>query len=89
MVLFKQLEEEKVDGFSDQYAETTCKTRESSLHSRFCLAALEKNPKRLGSRLGGESADHKQPGSMAEIAVEKAEKGKGEGGEVGATSERR
>ena len=43
LVLFKQLEEEKVDGFSDQYAETTCKTRESSLHSRFCLIALEKN----------------------------------------------
>ena len=33
----------------------------------------------LGLRLGGESADRKQPGSTAEIAVENAEKGKGGG----------
>ena len=54
-------EEEKVDGFSDQCAETTCKTREE---------------------VGG-SADSKQPGSTAEVAIEKAEEGKEEGGEVG------
>ena len=32
---------------------------------------------------GGESADSEQPGSTAEVAVEKAEEGKEEGGEVG------
>ena len=52
------------------------------------VISVRRQPVRQGKRNEeGESGDRKQPGSTAEVAVEKAKKEKEEGGEVGTTSE--
>ena len=45
------------------------------------VISVQRQPVRQGKRTEeGESGDRKQPGSTAEVAVEKAEKGRGERG---------